>query len=110
VPLTLSDFIALWQSSGAEERANKDLFFAELCDALDVPRPNPKTGDPALDTYVFEKDVHIPHEGGTTSIGRVDLYKEGHVLVEAKQGKGELSKKLGSAKRGTPAWNVAMAD
>lgn len=108
--LTLPAFIERWQKSGAEERANKDLFFAELCDVLEVPRPNPKTGDPALDVYVFEKDVHIPLEGGTTTIGRVDLYKEHHVLIEAKQGKGELSKKLSSAKRGTPAWNVAMAD
>jgi hypothetical protein len=110
MPLTFPAFVARWQKSGAEERANKDLFFTELCDVLDVPRPHPKTGDPARDTYVFEKDVRIPHEGGTTSIGWVDLYKEGHVLIEAKQGKGDLSRKLGTAKRGTPAWNVAMAD
>ena len=48
--LTLPAFVARWQDSGAEERANKDLFFTELCDVLEIPRPNPKTGDPVRAT------------------------------------------------------------
>lgn len=41
-------FVARRQNSGAEERANKDLFLTELCDVLEIPRPNPKAGDPSV--------------------------------------------------------------
>jgi hypothetical protein len=109
---SLADFVTRWRASGAEERANKDLFFAELCDVLDVPRPNPKTGDPARDTYVFEADVRVPHEGGATTVKKIDVYRAGAFILEAKQGQdageSELAKKLNKAKRGTPAWEEAM--
>lgn len=39
-------FISRWSESGDAERANKDSFLTELCDALGVERPHPKTGDP----------------------------------------------------------------
>lgn len=55
--LSVPDFIARWSVSGASERANKDSFLNDLCDALDVPRPNPTTGDPEKDTYVDRKSV-----------------------------------------------------
>ncbi|NJM46548.1 MAG: hypothetical protein HC860_10485 [Alkalinema sp. RU_4_3] len=35
-------FIARWQKAGGTERANYQMFFAELCDALGVQRPNPR--------------------------------------------------------------------
>jgi hypothetical protein len=101
-------FITKWAASGASERANKDAFLLELCDVLDVPHPSPTTGDPEKDTYVFEKDAVLPHEGGTTTIGKIDLYKAEAFILEAKQGSDATSKKLGSAKRGTPGWAVAM--
>lgn len=47
----LDAFIARWQASGASERANKDAFMLELCDALEVPRPSPNKGDPDRDVY-----------------------------------------------------------
>ena len=50
-------FIDRWSSSGASERANKDLFFVELCDLLGVARPEPARGDPAHDRYTFERDA-----------------------------------------------------
>lgn len=103
-------FIAKWAASGAAERANKDFFLIELCDLLDVPRPNPTTGDPDQDVYVFEADARTPHEGGTVSIGKADLYKEGCFILEAKQGSEAGSKKVGTAKRGTPTWTVSMKD
>jgi hypothetical protein len=105
---SLQDFVAKWSASGAAERANKDAFLLELCDVLDVPRPSPTTGDAARDLYVFEKDAILPHEGGTTTIGKIDLYKDGAFILEAKQGSDPTSKKLGAAKRGTPAWAIAM--
>jgi hypothetical protein len=109
MPPTIASFIARWRDFGGEERANKDSFFIELCQALGVEGPRPKCGDPERDTYVFEADVRVPHEGGVLSTQKVDVYKAGCFLLEAKQGRVELSKKLSSAKRGTPAWAEAMA-
>src|SRR6185295_11263774 len=97
-------FIARWSASGGAERANKDSFLNELCDVLEVERPHPKTGDAARDLYVFEKDVPRAKAGGS-SIGRVDLYKHGAFLLEAKQGAAQ-----GAKRRDTPAWNQLMSD
>ncbi|MGI8727921.1 MAG: class I SAM-dependent DNA methyltransferase [Solirubrobacterales bacterium] len=109
-PLTFDQFIARWTDSSGAERANKDAFLSELCQVLEVDSPHPTTGDPDRDTYVFEKDVVIPLEDGKKTIGRIDLYKKDFFILEAKQGSEALSKKLGTARRGTPAWNVAMQD
>jgi len=100
-------FLDRWLTSAAAERANKDSFLNELCDVLGVPRPDPTTGDPAKDHYVFEYPVSIAHAGGKHTVGKVDLYRAGAFLLEAKQGGGEGAKK-GFAKRGTPTWNVEM--
>ncbi len=110
MPASFVQFINRWTASAASERANKDIFLAELCDVLDVPRPAPATGDPERDTYVFERDARLVHEGSTVSVGRIDLYKDGCFILEAKQGSEKGSRKLGTAKRGTPAWNIAMKD
>ena len=108
VVTSIDKFIAKWSASAAAERANKDAFLIDLCELLNVPKPNPATGDPEKDTYIFERDALTPHEGGTVSVGKVDLYKEGHFILEAKQGSEQDSKKVGTAKRNTPAWNIAM--
>jgi hypothetical protein len=108
--LSIPDFIARWSVSGASERANKDAFLIDLCEALELPRPNPATGDPTRDTYVFERDATLVHEGAPISVGHIDLYKEGCFILEAKQGSEKGSRKLGTAKRGTPGWNIAMKD
>ncbi len=108
--LALADFIARWQASGAAERANKDSFLRDLCDVLGVPHPNPTTGDGDRDDYVFERDAKMPHAGGAVTIGKIDLYKKGCFILEAKQGSEAGAKKLGTAKRSTPGWNVAMRD
>ncbi len=120
-------FIARWQASGAAERANYQLFLSELCDVLDAPRPDPTTPDEASNAYVFEKNVPLPH--GAT--GRIDLYRRGCFVLEAKQGSDpregcQLSEKVGNpplsvegearargrkrgvAPRGTAAWDTAM--
>jgi hypothetical protein len=103
-------FITKWAGSGAAERANKDAFLIDLCDALGVPRPAPTTGDTEKDTYVFERDAKLAHEGGAVTIGKIDLYKSGAFILEAKQGSEAGAKKIGTAKRGTPAWNISMSD
>ena len=51
------DFIERWESSGAAEHANYQIFFAELCDALGVPRSDPTMQDEAEKAYVFENGL-----------------------------------------------------
>ncbi|MFZ2360609.1 MAG: type IIL restriction-modification enzyme MmeI, partial [Anaerolineae bacterium] len=80
--MTLTPFITRWRSSAAAERANYQLFLSELCDALDVPRPDPTVADEADNAYVFEKAVPLP----SGSVGRIDLYRRGCFVLEAKQG------------------------
>ncbi|MCU0551063.1 MAG: hypothetical protein MUC48_17080 [Leptolyngbya sp. Prado105] len=47
-------FIQRWQNAGGTERANYQMFFAELCDALGVERPNPQGGKVA---YGFDRSL-----------------------------------------------------
>ncbi len=121
---TSKSFISRWENSGAAERANVQLFVSELCDLLQVPRPDPATPDTSRNAYVFERAVTFHHADGTTSHGRIDLYKRGCFVLEAKQGSEtpdpedeslsdaarELKRKLrrGFARRGTVAWDDAM--
>src|SRR6185503_5187713 len=111
----IQSFIDRWQASGAAERANFPQFAVELCDLLEVPRPDPATTDDNRNAYVFERAVPLP-EG---SVGRIDLYKRGCFVLEAKQGSDQASKtskpfeiprkgKKGTAVRGTAGWDTAM--
>jgi hypothetical protein len=70
----LDAFDSKLADSGAAERANKDLFLADLCAVLGVAPPDPSTGDPERDLYVFEREAKLAHEGGEATIGRIDLY------------------------------------
>ena len=112
-------FIARWQASGAAERANCQPFLSELCDVLNTPRPDPTTPDEAGNAYVFKKSVPLPH----VATGRIDLYRRGCFVLEAKQGsdcgaqvealsqEGEArarGRRKGVAPRGTAAWDTAM--
>lgn len=107
-PMDPQAFVAKWSASGAEERANKDAFLIDLCGVLGVAPPNPKTGNTKKDQYVFERDAVLLHDDGPATVGHIDLYKEGCFLLEAKQGSEQGMKKIGTARRGTPGWNIAM--
>ena len=117
----VSGFIARWKASGAAERANYALFLTELCEVLGVPRPEPTGPDDADNAYVFERNVTFQHADGSTSSGRIDLYKRGCFVLEAKQGveqkqigatlpliPSKRRTKQGTARRGTDAWDEAM--
>ena len=97
-------FLNKWKGSQGNERANYQGFFLELCDALAVERPLPK-GSIAGDRYCFDKDIKIFNKDGVTT-NFADFYKEGHFLIEAKQG-GNAAKR-GTAKRGTKTYDIAM--
>jgi len=113
-------FIERWQRSSAAERANFQSFIKELCAILDVPAPDPATGDPD-DRYCFEYAVTFRHGDGSSSTGRIDLYKRGAFVMEAKQGSDQTpadqlplfggttrSSRKGSAVRGTRTWDNTM--
>ncbi|MGH6851247.1 MAG: type IIL restriction-modification enzyme MmeI, partial [Methylocella sp.] len=82
----LDSFIARWTSGeGGQERANYQLFLSELCDALEVPRPDAASHDAHLNAYAFERAVNFREPDGSTARGRIDLYKRGSFVLEAKQ-------------------------
>ncbi len=79
-------FVAGWQGrEGGQERANYALFLIELCDALGVPRPEPASASTEQNDYVFERVVKTADLDGNASSGRIDLYKRGCFVLEAKQ-------------------------
>jgi len=78
-------FIERWKASGGSESANFHSFAHDLTDLLGVPRPDPATGDLKRDSYRFEHPVTFIHTG-SKSHGRIDLYRAGHFVMEAKQG------------------------
>ena len=82
-------FINRWKNSGAAERANYQLFLSELCDLIGVARPDPTKPDDAENACVFERSVTFHHPDGTTSMGRIDLYKRACFVHEAKAGRRE---------------------
>ena len=96
-------FLRRWEKAGGKERANYQMFFAEMCDALGVDRPNPQGGAIA---YGFDHSMTFYTPSGKKTSGFVDFYKENHFVIEAKQG----SEKSGSgtAKRGTQSYLKAM--
>src|SRR5258706_12705808 len=84
------------------------MFLIGLCRVLAVPEPDAKCGATDLDNYVFEADAILTDEEGHPHIGKIDLFRRGSFILEAKQGSTKGAKKVGTARRGTPGWNVAM--
>lgn len=114
-------FIEKWQKSGASERANYQLFLAELCDLLGVPRPDPAGPDDQDNAYVFERAVTFT-DGDIRTTGFIDLYKRGCFVLECKQGmerrqqeeplserfRKRLEKLRSGTVRGTRGWDLLM--
>jgi hypothetical protein len=57
----------------------------ELCDVLGLPHPDPAGATTENNAYVFERSVKETQPDGTSSLGRIDLYKRGCFVLEAKQ-------------------------
>ena len=74
-------FIQRWQGVTASELATAQSFVMDLCDLLGVPKPHPT---PAQD-YMFERPVTFTHGDGSSSAGRIDCYRRGHFVLEAKK-------------------------
>ena len=79
-------FIGRWRNNeGGAERANFPLFLTELCALLDLPQPDPADATHERNDYVFERAVTFPDEAGRSRHGRIDLYRRGCFVLEAKQ-------------------------
>ncbi|HEY1613800.1 MAG TPA: DNA methyltransferase [Rhizomicrobium sp.] len=116
-------FITRWHGrEGGQERANYALFLTEFCDVLGLPHPDPAGATTENNDYVFERAVREVQPDGTETTRRIDLYKRGSFVLEAKQSrlKGGLKEVAGQAEqfpdrgaqtRGRPAtraWDVLM--
>jgi hypothetical protein len=91
-------FIARWRISEGAERAAYAQFLSEFCRLIGVEPPQPPTSDSDAVTYRFEYPVRFPDGQGGSSTGRIDLYRKGAFVLEAKQ-----SRLKGQAKEVLPA-------
>lgn len=124
--MNADQFIKTWKGRDGNEMGNSQSFLNDLCDLLGAPRPHdPKDGG-TREEYSFERPVTFKHNNGKTSGGRIDLYRRGAFVLEAKQGSEQkariadprqyelvtgktLTKQAaGMAVRNTPAWTAAM--
>ncbi|MDL2337851.1 MAG: class I SAM-dependent DNA methyltransferase, partial [Pseudomonadota bacterium] len=78
-------FIQRWRGVSGSERANYQLFIADLCDLLGVPHPEPAHDQTRDNAYVFERRVTFAHGDGSQSNGFIDCYKRGAFVLEAKK-------------------------
>ena len=78
-------FIARWQHADGSELANAQTFVRELCELLEVPVPDPARADTADNAYVFERRIVFRHGDGGSSEGRIDCYRRGAFVLEAKK-------------------------
>lgn len=120
--MNIEEFIERWQGSGGSEMATAQSFAIELTEVLGVERPYVSDKDGDFLDYRFERPVTLTHTGRTRN-GRIDLYKKGHFILEAKQftstdtkdkntlemflGK-DTPKQSGHGKRGTAKFDDTM--
>ncbi|WP_291936433.1 DNA methyltransferase [Limnohabitans sp.] len=74
-------FIERWHLAAGSELATAQSFVIELCELLGVERPH-ATADK---DYMFERPLKEGHSDGSESDRRVDCYKRGHFILEAKK-------------------------
>ena len=87
---TADAFVAKWKGVTASELSTSQSFLIGLCELLGLPRPHPT---PEQD-YMFERPLTFQHADGSSSAGRVDLYRRGAFVLESKK------IKIGSHTRG----------
>lgn len=74
-------FIAKWRGVTASELSTAQTFAIDLCHLLGVAPPHAD----AEQQYLFERPVTFTHGDGSTSAGRIDLYRRGCFVLEAKK-------------------------
>lgn len=114
--MDVSGFVDRWKASGGAERANFQLFAAELTELLGLPKPKPVTPDGSADDYCFERPVRF---FDTRTTGRIDLYRRHCFVMEGKQGTDGIADpnqlsflpeaaRVGHGQRGTRRWDDSM--
>ena len=119
----IDQFIARWKESGGNEMANFQTFANELIDLLGVEQIKVADSDGLNYDYRFERPVTFTHTGRERS-GRIDLYRRGCFVLEAKQGhhaagksdanqlsllgEADAPKQQGHGKRGTTGFDDTM--
>ena len=118
----VENFIARWEKAEASERANYQMFLAELADLLGVPHPDPAGADNENNAYVFDRAITRQKPDGTSTTVWADLYKRGCFILETKQGvnaadpssaiihppSAPAPRKTGHGIRGTRQWDIAL--
>ncbi|MFM2274482.1 MAG: hypothetical protein RL211_354 [Pseudomonadota bacterium] len=74
-------FIQRWAGVTASELATAQSFVMELCELLGVDKPHATEAQ----NYMFERPITFAHGDGSTSAGRIDCYRRGHFVLEAKK-------------------------
>ncbi|MEF8865534.1 MAG: type IIL restriction-modification enzyme MmeI, partial [Salinibacter sp.] len=118
--MTVDAFIERYEDTEASERGAAQMFLGDLCDVLDVPRPDPPRAETRKNQYVFERRVDYPDQSDRER-GFIDLYKRGCFVLEAKQGSDapsetegerlgveEPTRRYGTARRDRREWERAM--
>ncbi|MDP2811291.1 MAG: class I SAM-dependent DNA methyltransferase [Rhodocyclaceae bacterium] len=77
----IETFIARWAGVTASELATAQSFVIDLCRLLDVEAPH---ATPEQD-YMFERPITFRHGDGGASAGRIDCYRRGAFVLEAKK-------------------------
>lgn len=121
----LAALITEAKASGGSELANYQLFILGLCEVLGLDRPAMAQEQNDRNDYVFERRVDFKHPDGSRSAGRIDCYRRGCFILEAKQSskrqalkvdpaqlalipEDAAQRKQGQAKRGTRGWDQVM--
>ena len=100
--MTLDDLLTKWLGKqGGAERANYQMFLTELTLALGLPSPDAKGA--GLGDYEFEAPVKSAAVYGGKGTKRIDLYKRGHFILEAKQSQIEPGEALPEDPEEAPA-------
>lgn len=74
-------FIEKWARVEASEVSTSQSFLTDLCRLLGVPTPHPTVEQ----DYMFERPVTFSHGDGSSSPGRIDLYRRGAFVLESKK-------------------------
>lgn len=74
-------FIARWQGVTASELSTSQSYLIDLCHLLgvDTPHPTAELG------YMFERPIKFAHGDGSSSDGRIDLYRRDAFVLESKK-------------------------
>ena len=99
----ITAFITKWRNTQGQgaELADFQSFARDLCDALNLPHPDPKSDANKDGAYIFERPVDSYDADGQLKQGknRIDLYRRDSFVMEGKQ----TGKQVGSH-----GWNTAM--